>query len=55
MLVLLDELQFASVDVCLKCGSSGDWDQFLFCADCGEAFHAYCLVLELRPRLRPAV
>lgn len=34
-----------SYDVCLSCGSSGDRDRMLFCADCGECYHVYCVNL----------
>lgn len=32
-------------DCCIICGSHGDEDDFVFCMDCGEAFHTYCLDL----------
>ena len=35
-------LQLAVVDLCGGCGSSGEPDRMVFCADCGEAYHSYC-------------
>jgi F/Y-rich N-terminus/PHD-like zinc-binding domain/PHD-finger len=31
------------MDCCFICGSSGAADTFLFCVDCGEAFHTFCV------------
>lgn len=31
------------LDCCFTCGSSGASDCFLFCVDCGEAFHSFCV------------
>ncbi|KAG7346823.1 glutamine amidotransferases class-II [Nitzschia inconspicua] len=31
------------MECCFTCGSSGASDTFLFCVDCGEAFHAFCV------------
>lgn len=31
------------MDCCFTCGSSGAADTFLFCVDCGEAFHSFCV------------
>lgn len=31
------------LDCCFTCGSSGAADTFLFCVDCGEAFHSFCV------------
>eukprot|EP00456_Euglypha_rotunda_P016649 TRINITY_DN15551_c0_g1_i4.p1 TRINITY_DN15551_c0_g1~~TRINITY_DN15551_c0_g1_i4.p1 ORF type:complete len:343 (+),score=34.54 TRINITY_DN15551_c0_g1_i4:367-1395(+) len=31
------------IDACVACGSSGDWNLMVFCADCGEAYHCFCL------------
>ncbi|KAK8795478.1 hypothetical protein WA158_000135 [Blastocystis sp. Blastoise] len=31
-------------DMCIICGSTGDIDKMLFCIDCGECYHANCLV-----------
>ena len=33
----------SGVDMCVVCGSAGDPDKMMFCCDCGEAFHCYCL------------
>jgi hypothetical protein len=30
------------MDCCFTCGSSGASDTFLFCVDCGEAYHSFC-------------
>lgn len=32
-----------AMDCCLSCGSTGDRDRMLFCADCGECYHVYCV------------
>ena len=31
------------MECCFTCGSSGAADTFLFCVDCGEAFHSFCV------------
>ena len=31
------------LDACYVCGSSGVTDAMLFCVDCGEAFHNFCV------------
>lgn len=31
------------MDCCFTCGSTGASDTMLFCVDCGEAFHAFCV------------
>lgn len=31
------------IDCCFTCGSSGAADTMLFCVDCGEAFHSFCV------------
>lgn len=31
------------MDCCFTCGSSGAADTMLFCVDCGEAFHSFCV------------
>lgn len=31
-----------SVDACILCGTSGSLSSFIFCVDCGEAFHSFC-------------
>jgi hypothetical protein len=31
------------LDVCNLCGSAGSADDMLFCSECGEAFHYFCL------------
>ena len=38
--------QYSSIipmDMCLSCGSTGDQDRMLFCVDCGECYHVYCV------------
>jgi hypothetical protein len=30
-------------EACVLCASHADADRMLFCADCDEAFHVYCL------------
>lgn len=36
------------MDSCFTCGSSGAPDTFLFCVDCGEAFHSFCVSAPVR-------
>jgi len=31
------------LDCCFLCGSSGASDTMIFCVDCGEAFHSFCV------------
>ena len=33
----------AWMDCCYTCGTSGASDTMLFCVDCGEAFHSFCV------------
>ena len=33
----------AWMDCCFTCGSTGASDTMLFCVDCGEAFHSFCV------------
>jgi histone-lysine N-methyltransferase MLL3 len=35
--------RFAWQDVCFVCGGNGFEDYMLFCIECGEAYHAFCL------------
>jgi F/Y-rich N-terminus/PHD-like zinc-binding domain/PHD-finger len=45
-LIKMDKIDafFSSwLDCCFICGSSGASDTFLFCVDCGEAFHTFCV------------
>lgn len=37
-----DAFYSVALDACLVCGSSGASSHFLFCFDCGEAFHDFC-------------
>jgi hypothetical protein len=39
------ESHMFQIDCCLVCGSNGDQQDFLCCADCGEAMHFYCIGL----------
>lgn len=39
----LDAFYSSWMDCCFTCGSSGASDTFLFCVDCGEAFHTFCV------------
>jgi hypothetical protein len=32
-----------AAEACVLCASHADADRMLFCADCDEAFHVYCL------------
>jgi hypothetical protein len=32
-----------AAEACVLCASHADADRMLFCADCDEAFHIYCL------------
>ena len=38
-----DSLFCCWMDSCFTCGSSGAADTMLFCVDCGEAFHSFCV------------
>jgi hypothetical protein len=38
----LDAFYCSWMDCCYTCGSSGASDTFLYCVDCGEAFHSFC-------------
>lgn len=37
-----DAFYSVALDACLVCGSAGASSHFLFCVDCGEAFHDFC-------------
>jgi PHD-finger len=39
----LDAFYGSWLDCCFTCGSCGASDTFLFCVDCGEAFHSFCV------------
>lgn len=39
----IDAFYCSWMDSCFTCGSSGASDTFLFCVDCGEAFHSFCV------------
>lgn len=39
----VDAFYCSWMDSCFTCGSSGASDTFLFCVDCGEAFHSFCV------------
>ena len=39
----IDAHYCAWMESCLACGSSGASDTMLFCVDCGEAFHSFCV------------
>ena len=34
----------SAVEACLLCGRTGDGDALIFCYDCGEAFHSFCVM-----------
>jgi hypothetical protein len=34
-------------DSCLLCGSSGSCESFIYCIDCGESFHSFCVEIPL--------
>ena len=36
------------MECCFTCGSSGAADTMLFCVDCGEAFHSFCVQAPIR-------
>ena len=38
-----DAFYSAWQDTCFTCGSSGASDTMIFCVDCGEAFHSFCV------------
>ncbi|BHF72613.1 Lysine Methyltransferase 2D [Sparganum proliferum] len=37
-----DDLFMLEQDICLACGSIGDPDTLIACAQCGQCFHSYC-------------
>jgi hypothetical protein len=39
----VDAYYSAWMDCCYTCGSSGASDTMLFCVDCGESFHSFCV------------
>jgi F/Y-rich N-terminus/PHD-like zinc-binding domain/PHD-finger len=39
----LDAFFCSWMECCFTCGSSGAADTLLFCVDCGEAFHSFCV------------
>jgi len=39
----LDAHYCSWMDTCFACGSSGSSETLLFCVDCGEAFHPFCV------------
>jgi len=39
----VDALYCAWMDCCFTCGSSGASDTMLFCVDCGESYHSFCV------------
>eukprot|EP00538_Stauroneis_constricta_P006064 CAMPEP_0119546822 /NCGR_PEP_ID=MMETSP1352-20130426/1064_1 /TAXON_ID=265584 /ORGANISM="Stauroneis constricta, Strain CCMP1120" /LENGTH=2084 /DNA_ID=CAMNT_0007591549 /DNA_START=81 /DNA_END=6335 /DNA_ORIENTATION=- len=43
MLKPSDRYYASWMDCCFTCGSSGASDTMLFCVDCGEAFHSFCV------------
>ena len=43
------------MDTCFTCGSSGSADTFLFCVDCGEAYHSYCCMAPIHSMNESAV
>jgi hypothetical protein len=42
-LLPVDAFYHSWMDSCYTCGSSGASDCMLFCVDCGEAFHSFCV------------
>lgn len=42
-----DAFYLSCLDTCLVCGSSGQSIGFIFCIDCGEAFHSFCANIPL--------
>lgn len=44
----VDAFYSSWMDCCFTCGSSGASDTFLFCVDCGEAFHSFCVSAPVR-------
>jgi hypothetical protein len=41
--ILPNHYSTITYDMCLSCGSSGDIDKMLYCCDCGECYHSYCI------------
>ncbi|GMF33273.1 unnamed protein product [Phytophthora fragariaefolia] len=42
---------YSWLDMCAVCGSAGLQDDFIFCVDCGEGFHSFCIPNMDAPRL----
>ncbi|GKY95140.1 hypothetical protein MPSEU_000477800 [Mayamaea pseudoterrestris] len=40
---LSDAFYCSWMDCCYTCGSSGAMDCFIFCCECGETFHSFCV------------
>jgi hypothetical protein len=40
---IVDAFYCSWMDCCYTCGSSGAMDTMIFCVDCGEAFHTFCV------------
>lgn len=36
----------STVEMCIVCGSDGDSEDMIYCIDCGECFHKYCIGLK---------
>ncbi len=51
----LEALFCSWMDCCFTCGSSGAADTFLFCVDCGEAYHSFCCMAPIHSMNEAAV
>jgi len=51
----VDAFYCSWMDSCYTCGSSGAADTMVFCVDCGEAFHAFCVNAPVRSMEASAV
>jgi hypothetical protein len=43
-----DSFYFCCLDVCCLCSSYGSIEHMLFCSDCGECFHTFCIQSQLQ-------
>lgn len=62
VLVPLNEVEFINIeipqdlDLCLICSSTGDPSSLLFCHDCGECYHTFCLnPIARKDTIKPSV
>ncbi len=45
--VYMKNLDLHDMDLCVLCGSAGDSKDLMFCMECGDCYHSFCLNLPL--------